>query len=602
VLPSHINILLMPVLLPIIAGVIVWCLPGRLMKAFRELFSLLVLLASFIYTIDIFLKPIMPFKFKFFQLQGLVFNFDLGVNRFNAFVLMFSVLFALLIAIYSLAYMSNRSRSREYFSYLLITAGTTAGALLSQNLLALLIFWEMAGLMLYLLVAIGPDPKKADEAATKTMSIVGLADLCLLLGVVLVYIMTGTFELGQIRVHLGSLTSYTAYVLLMIGALAKAGAIPFHTWIPAAAEGAATPVMALLPASLDKLLGIYLLALISLKLFAVDAYTSMLLMIIGAVTIMAAVVMALVQKDLKKLLAYHAVSQVGYMVLGIGTGVAAGIAGGVFHMLNHAVYKSCLFLCAGSVEEQAGTTDLAKLGGLAKLMPITFMTCLIAAFSISGVPPFNGFVSKWMIYQGIFTSKTALWPIFLLAAMFGSALTLASFLKVIFSVFLGERSPGLEKVKESNILITAPLIVLASICVLFGIFSQLPLHEFIGPALGMSMADLALSGTWVALTATGLLITGLVIGLLIYLLGNVKAVKTSPSYFGGEPLKAEDMNIAGTHFYDSRGSFDIYYHGKKITAVFTQLLKNMHQGYLNTYLSWSLFGLVILILIMNNIR
>ena len=153
--------------------------------------------------------------------------------------------------------------------------------------------------------------------------------------------------------------------------------------------------------------------------------------------------MALVQHDLKRLLGYHAVSQVGYMVLGIGTGSPVGIAGGLFHMLNHAIYKSCLFFGGGAVEKSAGTTDLENLGGLARSMPVTFGTFLVASLAISGVPPLNGFASKWMIYQGIIESARGgghLWVLWLVAAMFGSALTLASFMKVVHAVFLGQPS------------------------------------------------------------------------------------------------------------------------------------------------------------------
>ncbi len=123
-------------------------------------------------------------------------------------------------------------------------------------------------------------------------------------------------------------------------------------------------------------------------------------MIIGAATILFAVMMALIQKDFKKLLSYHAISQVGYMILGIGTGLPAGIVGGLFHMINHAMYKSCLFLTGGSVEKQAGTTDLKKLGGIGRLMPVTFICFIIAAAAISGVPPLNGFFSKELVYDG----------------------------------------------------------------------------------------------------------------------------------------------------------------------------------------------------------
>ncbi|GAI75218.1 unnamed protein product, partial [marine sediment metagenome] len=164
--------------------------------------------------------------------------------------------------------------------------------------------------------------------------------------------------------------------------------------------------------------------------------------LVGSFTIIAAVMMALVQHDLKKLLSYHAVSQVGYMVLGIGTGIPLAMAGGIFHMLNNAIYKTSLFLGAGSVEHRAKTTQLNKLGGLARVMPITFVTFFIAALSISGVPPFNGFFSKWMIYQGVaelgkLGGGGNLWIVWLLAAMFGSALTLASFIKLIHAIFLG---------------------------------------------------------------------------------------------------------------------------------------------------------------------
>ena len=223
--------------------------------------------------------------------------------------------------------------------------------------------------------------------------------------------------------------------------------MPLHTWIPDCAEKAPIPVTAFLPASLDKLLGIYLLARIVMNIFVMNKAMNIVLLAVGAITIIAAVMMALVQHNLKKLLSYHAVSQVGYMVLGIGTANPIGIAGGIFHMLNHAIYKSCLFLSGGNVEQESKTTDLSKLGGLAKFMPITFITFLIASLSISGIPPFNGFVSKWMVYQGLVQRLTVNGErlttiICLVAAMIGSALTLASFMKLVHATFLGQLAKG----------------------------------------------------------------------------------------------------------------------------------------------------------------
>ncbi|GAG46575.1 unnamed protein product, partial [marine sediment metagenome] len=234
------------------------------------------------------------------------------------------------------------------------------------------------------------------------------------------------------------------------------------------------PVTAFLPASLDKLLGIYLLARIAMNLFVMNKAMGTVLLVVGAITIIAAVMMALIQHDLKRLLGYHAVSQVGYMLLGIGTGNPIGIAGGLFHMLNHAIYKSCLFLCGGAVEQKTGTTNLDKLGGLAKVMPITFVTCLVGALSISGVPPFNGFVSKWMVYQGVIElgrQGDKLWIIWLTAAMFGSALTLASFMKLIHATFLGQRAnnQASKRTNEVHWTMWLPMVILSGLCIIFGV-------------------------------------------------------------------------------------------------------------------------------------
>ena len=155
-------------------------------------------------------------------------------------------------------------------------------------------------------------------------------------------------------------------------------------------------------------------------------------MIVGRRDILLAVMMALVQKDYKRLLSYHAISQVGYMILGIGTALPVGIVGGLFHMINNALYKSCLFLTGGSVEKQAGTTDLAKLGGLARKMPVTFVCFLVAALSISGCPPFNGFFSKELVYDAALERHI----VFYLAALLGTFLTAASFLKLGHAAYL----------------------------------------------------------------------------------------------------------------------------------------------------------------------
>ncbi len=298
---------------------------------------------------------------------------------------------------------------------------------------------------------------------------------------------------------------------------------------------------------------IYLLALISLIMFILNTSLKLLLLIIRAVTNILAVMMALIQHNLKKLLAFHAVSQVGYMVMGIGTGVPVGIVGGLFHMLNHAIYKCCLFLGAGAVEKRAKTTELEELGGLAKAMPVTFVSMVIASFAISGVPPFNGFASKWMVYQGTIEIGR---PVFLIAAMFGSALTLASFIKVIFSVFLGRRPEKLAAVKSSGFAMAIPMIILATLCVVFGVFAQLPLRYLIGPAVGVEFGQIPwkidlLHGMWSPTLATILIIVSLLAGWVIYMFGKTSKKRVTSIFVGGEKFEAEVVRFPGTGFYET---------------------------------------------------
>jgi len=267
----------------------------------------------------------------------------------------------------------------------------------------------------------------------------------------------------------------------MIGAISKGGSMPFHSWIPDAAVDAPAPFMAFLPASIEKLLGIYLLSRIALDWFELtpQSWLSTLLMIVGSVTILLAVLMALVQKDYKRLLSFHAVSQVGYMILGIGTAVPIGIVGGLFHMINHAMYKSCLFLTGGAVERQTGTTDLAKLGGIGRKMPITFVCFVVAAASISGVPPFNGFFSKELVYDGALERGT----LFYLVAVAGSFLTAASFLKLGHAAFLGPRDKSRDNVSEAPWAMLLPMLTIAGFCVFFGIQNSFPIDRLIVPML-----------------------------------------------------------------------------------------------------------------------
>jgi len=602
----------LPVVFPLLAGLVCLLIPN-LASSLRSWWT--VLCTAIVLTL----------VWPLFQQSGAVFDpvpwLSLRVDVLSAFILLAVAFFGLIIAIYSVGYMKGRARGREYFTYLLWTMGASCGVVLANDLILLLVCWGFLGLTLYLMAGIaGPG---AADAARKSLMIIGGSDALMLLGIVIYWHLTGSTRMDGAAITLDSPLAYGAFLTLLAAAFAKAGAVPFHTWVPAFGEKADAPVSAFLPASLDKLLGIYLLARCVLDLFVPTPAMYGMLMLLGAVTVISAVLMALVQHDLKRLLSFHAVSQVGYMILGIGTGTAIGLAGGLFHMLNNTIYKSALFLCAGVVEKETGTTNLDRLGGLARLMPVTFIACTVAALSISGIPPLNGFASKWMIYQGIISSGEnggLSWIIWLAVAMLGSALTLASFVKVLHATFLCKPSPEVRqmRIRENHISMLIPLIVLAALCLVFGVFAfQLPLGQMIFPIIQVDVP-----GVWWAGVATGLILLAIAVGLVVYLLtmrgGKLRRVST---YVGGEQMQdvyisgeshgaQRHIEVTGVDFYNNieqlpglqrfytltrARAFDIYDSLRRGTDYFVQLLRSLHSGILPSYLRWFVAGLLLVV-------
>ena len=598
------NLLLASLIVPFIAGLVSFILP----KGSKKIPSILALAASLL----TFIICIGIFSFRPASVNLGIFSFF--VDNLSAFIALFVGLFGFIIVLYSQGFMKDRLDLNKYYAYVLWTISASIGVVVSDNFLLFLSFWGILGMTLYLLIAMGSEG--ASASAKKTFIIIGGSDALLLLGIAIILKINPFLEISRIHIPLTSSLATLSFVCLALGAFAKAGAMPLHTWIPDSAETAPTPVMAFLPASLDKLLGIYLLFRISTQVFIIqpNSAISLFLIIIGSITIIAAVMMALVQHNFKKLLSYHAVSQVGYMVLGIGTANPIGIAGGLFHMLNHAIYKSCLFLSGGNVERQTGTDDLSKLGGLAKLMPLSFIAFAIASFSISGIPPFNGFASKWMVYQGIIEmgkTGTKLWPLWLSAAMFGSALTLASFMKLIHAIFLGQpSSKKVAQTKEAPATMTISSLVLAGLCVLFGVFAfQIPIKLFIAPSID---AQLNFSGIWNSSLATIFILVGLFVGFIIYVLGSLKTREVS-QFIGGEDLEKNiQMKPSGVEFYNSIREmpflrsmykkaeaklFDIYEQGKNLTFSINSFFRYLHNGVLPTYCVWVLLAMIVIFLI-----
>jgi len=538
----------------------------------------------------------------------------------------FATLFFVLIVIYSIVHMKGRSGLWRYYIYTVATYISTLGVLFAANFIILLVFWGFLGFLLYLMISFGRKDG-TPAAARKALVIIGATDVLMLFGIVLLWKITAgssglrgllLMPISGMGIPLSGTASVIAYLCFSSAAFAKAGAMPFHTWVPDTAENAPTLVTAFLPASLDKLLGIYLLARVTLDVFQMTPAMNTILMALGSITILAAVMMALVQHDLKRLLGYHAVSQVGYMVLGIGTGNPIGIAGGLFHMFNHSIYKSCLFLSGGAAEKKAGTGNLAEMGGLVKAIPLVFVTFLIASLAISGVPPMNGFASKWLVYQGVINSGDSLWVLWLIAAMLGSVLTLASFMKLVHSVFLGQPSERVKKIlkdkkqKGTGFLTAAPLVILSLLCVLLGVFAwKIPFGQLFRPEVS---GHLNVQGIWQSGLATLMIIAGLIIGYLMYFFGTIKKARTVAPFVGGETLeKNPDMRVSGVDFYNTikdisilrviyrfaeRKLFDLYEVVNKVVAGFGIIFSFMHNGILSRYFLWFIIGLVVLCIVL----
>jgi multicomponent Na+:H+ antiporter subunit A len=608
------------VLLPVIAGLLLFLVPDR-MKTIKGVFSLLISIATFWFAVVIFSAGEVKMNLEELSqgnniqsscIRDIAPFITLNIDNLSKLIVLLISLFGFLILLYSIVYMKG-DRIKNYYPWFLITLGCSYGAVVSDNLILFLTFWGILGITLYKLIQ--GTSEESSATAKKTLILIGASDSIMIIGIAILWKITGSLNMSEIQVPTGNILTVVAFLSLLAGSFTKAGAFPFHTWVPDYARDAPAASSAYLPASLDKLLGIYFLARIINGMFIPGEWITLLLLIIAVVTIISAVMMALIQHNYKQLLGYHAVSQVGYMILGLSLGSVIGIAAGLFHMINNALYKSGLFLAAGSVEYSTGKNNIDDLGGLSRAMPISFFASLIFAMSISGIPPLNGFASKWMIYQAIidFGGGTGLpqklWVVWLGLAVLGSALTLASFIKFIGGVFLSRRRPELESVKEVPVMMWIPLGILALLCISFGVLAT----GFIVPRFLMPVTGVfEFSGFWNSGMVSVMVLVSILLGVIIYLAGNIKRFRTSDSFIGGEKFYEqtgfptpefyktfEEFSFFSFMYRKARGKwFDIYEISKQAVLWLSHKLSDAHTGVLSGYIIWVFAGLIIMLLIM----
>jgi multicomponent Na+:H+ antiporter subunit D len=392
------------------------------------------------------------------------YGISLVLDAFASFMLLLVSIISFTSLLFSIQYIRHLSMDWKYYSLFMLLISGMNGVLLTGDLFNLFVFMEIAIIAAFALVAYGSKAEEF-EAAFKYAVMGAVSSTIILIGIAVTYSATSTLTLARIA---EVLPQKNPVILLWIGSLfmagfgLKAAAMPFHAWLPDAHSSAPAPISAMLSGVLIKTLGIYVLIRIFFNVLETPAIFMKTFLVLGGVSIIIGVFLAIAQWDMKRLLAYHSISQIGYILLGIGLATPLGIIGAIYHLFNHALFKSLLFYNAGSVELALGTRDLKRMGKLSRILPVTSGTSMIASLSIAGIPPFNGFFSKLVI---IIAAVQAGQPFFAFLAVVGSILTLASFMKVQRYGFRGEKE--IQKVKTHlGLSMKLAMITLAVLCII----------------------------------------------------------------------------------------------------------------------------------------
>jgi multicomponent Na+:H+ antiporter subunit D len=398
------------------------------------------------------------------------FGITLVIDGLSVFMLLVINGVGFLATWYSINYMEKFTSKYKFYALLMLMIGGMNGVVMTGDLFNMYVFIEISAIASYVLVSFGVDAEEL-EASLKYMVLASVGSLFILLSIALLYAGTGTLnmaDMSQILArNLNSTMLVLVSILLIVGFSLKAALIPFHAWLPDAHPSAPAPISSMLSGVVIKVLGAYGMIRIFYNVLGMDARISTILLVLAGLSMIIGVILQLGQNDIKRLLAYCSISQMGYVLLGIGLGTPLGILGGLFHLFNHAAFKSLLFFNSGAIEYATGTRDIDKLGGLQQKMPVTSTSWFIGSFAASGVPPFNGFWSKLILIIAAVQAQQ-----YILAAIAGLAaiLTLASFIKVQRRVFMGTLPEALSKIREVPIFMASTLIVLAVLSVVMAIF------------------------------------------------------------------------------------------------------------------------------------
>ena len=492
------------VAIPLISAFLIILL-GKLVTGFHRIWAPLTLLVLLVLAIVEFTSldaSSRTYTLGGWNMEG---GYPIGIfmvlDGFSVIMLCIVNLIGFIALFYSLSYISKYTAEANYYAlFCLIIAGMN-GVVLSGDLFNLFVFLEVSVISSYALVAFGVG-KTELEASFRYQVLGGLASMIILLAIGLIYWQTKTLNIADVK-HVfeagyGEPFYLFVQLLLITGFGLKAAIIPFHAWLPDAHSSAPSPISAMLSGVLIKAVGIYVLIRLFFNMFVVSHEVALVFVVLGAISMVVGSLLAIIQWDVKRMLAYSSISQIGYVVTAFGMGMillqrgdsfsvaALAIGGGIYHMVNHAVFKGLLFLNAGALEHRLDTRDLKEMGGLSSAMPVTSSTSFMASMSISGIPPFNGFFSKLIIIIAAIHGKFYLLASLAIAV---SIITLAYFLKFQRFAFYN-KTPGktLEKIREVPFPMSFSMILLAILCLALSLLAFPSINDLVlRPAIQVLM-------------------------------------------------------------------------------------------------------------------
>jgi len=589
---------------------------GKISSKVRNFFAVFISLALVIMIAYLYGKTIE----KTFYLGFLDLPLLLRLNTLSWFFAITISVVGFLSIVFSLSYMKGKEKLSFYYLMMLLVNAAMLSIVLSGDLLSFYIFWEIMSWTAFLLISYNRGPALAAGMKYILMSIIG--SVAMLIGIVSLYASYGTLNISAIAPQIASASSgYILFILILffIAFGIKNAVWPFHTWLPPAHSEAPSPFSAILSGILVRM-GMYgfilfLFVIVGSKLFLELGRDSFhyILAWIGAINIVIPTFIAMLQNDSKRLLAWHGVGQGGYMILGVALGTSLGVAGGMFHIINHTSYIALLFLVVGAVEYRTGgVRDLNSLGGLIKRMPLTFIGALIGACGLIGLPLTNGFVSKWLIYKTLILKGH---PFLAFAALVGTWGTILSLYKFLHNIFLGQLPEKYKKVEKVPFSMQFPIIILSFVILLFGVLPGIPLKVI--NAIGISFGFESLNvNLWGIISETGtlntinifvaILVAGIIVWRLFRLGPKARPVPQEDSYAAGAYIPKEKYHYT-VEFYNPlyriitpylKDFVDIFYLKlSRATGRVANKLRRIYTGDVNYYVTYIILFLAVLIFI-----